>query len=159
MVSLAADALLRAYRALRTYDAARVATLRVRPWLLTILRNTARNAARDRSRRPDPPPSYETAEEATDGPGVEQQVESSHVQRELGAALAATLVEIGQRSRNLRDQGLEEGASTRMLIHAGRLTLAGLGVTAAAQAAMVLPLTDDLELREALGAAIAACVG
>jgi nitric oxide reductase NorQ protein len=88
-------------------------------------------------------------------------VEAEIVARESGveAALAATLVEIGQRSRNLRGQGLEEGASTRMLIHAGRLTLAGLGVAAAAHAAMVLPLTDDVELREALGAAIAACLG
>ncbi len=87
-------------------------------------------------------------------------VEAEIVAREsgVGATLAATLVEIGQRSRNLRGQGLEEGASTRMLIHAGRLALAGLDVAAAAQAAMVLPLTDDLELREALGAAIAACL-
>lgn len=85
---LAADAFLRAYRALRTYEAARIETLRVRPWLLTILRNTARNAARDRSRRPEPPPSYETVEEPATGPGVEQQAESSQLQRELGAALA-----------------------------------------------------------------------
>ena len=46
-----------------------------------------------------------------------------------------------------------------MLIHAGRLVLAGLGLVAAARAAVVLPLTDDLELREALDAAIAACLG
>lgn len=85
---LAADAFLRAYRALRTYDAARLERLRVRPWLLTILRNTARNAARDRSRRPEPPTSYATAEEPAAGPGVEQQAESSQLQRELGAALA-----------------------------------------------------------------------
>jgi len=90
----------------------------------------------------------------------EAAVESEIVARESGIAapLAATLVKIGQRSRNLRGQGLEEGASTRMLIHAGRLTLAGLGVQAAAQAAILLPLTDDTDLREALGAAIAACL-
>ena len=82
--------------------------------------------------------------------------------RESGVdtALAATLVEHRrQRSRNLRGQGLEEGASTRMLIHAGRLVLAGLDLAAAARAALVLPLTDDTELREALDAAIAACLG
>jgi nitric oxide reductase NorQ protein len=88
-------------------------------------------------------------------------VEAEIVAREGGVdlALATTLVAFGQRSRNLRSQGLEEGASTRMLIHAGRLVLAGLGLGAAAQAAIVLPLTDDMELREALGAAIAACLG
>jgi nitric oxide reductase NorQ protein len=87
-------------------------------------------------------------------------VEAEIVARESGVApaLAATLVAIAGRSRNLRGQGLEEGASTRMLIHAGRLTLAGLDLAAAARAAIVLPLTDDAELREALGAAIAACV-
>ncbi len=90
----------------------------------------------------------------------EADVEAEIVAREsgAGAALAATLVEIGRRSRNLRGQGLEEGASTRMLIHAGRLALAGLGLEAAARAAVVLPLTDDAELREALGGAIAACL-
>jgi nitric oxide reductase NorQ protein len=88
-------------------------------------------------------------------------VEAEIVARESGVedSLAATLVAFGQRSRNLRGQGLEEGASTRMLIHAGRLVLAGLDPVAAARAAIVLPLTDDLELRAALGDAIAACLG
>ena len=45
-----------------------------------------------------------------------------------------------------------------MLIHAGRLAAGGLSLPAAAQAALVLPLTDDPELREALGSAIAACL-
>jgi nitric oxide reductase NorQ protein len=87
-------------------------------------------------------------------------VEAEIVARESGVdpTLAATLVAIGQRSRNLCGKGLEEGASTRMLIHAGRLVLAGLQPEAAANAAIVLPLTDDAELREALGAAIAACL-
>jgi nitric oxide reductase NorQ protein len=87
-------------------------------------------------------------------------IETEIVARESGIdrTRAETLVEIGQRSRNLRGHGLEEGASTRMLIHAGRLTLAGLTAAAAAQAAIVLPLTDDIELREALTAAISACL-
>ncbi|MBV9919341.1 MAG: RNA polymerase sigma factor, partial [Pseudonocardia sp.] len=33
---LSADAFLRAYRALRDFDAARIRELRIRPWLLTI---------------------------------------------------------------------------------------------------------------------------
>jgi len=77
----------------------------------------------------------------------------------VGADLAARLVEMGQRSRNLRGHGLDEGASTRMLIHAGRLTAAGLDLRAAAHAGIVLPLTDDRELREALADAIGACLG
>jgi RNA polymerase sigma factor (sigma-70 family) len=84
---LAADAFLRAYRALRGYDAARIRELRVRPWLLTILRNTARNAARDAARRPGPPPAFEPPELAVAGPGPEQRVESELAQREWGLLL------------------------------------------------------------------------
>ena len=84
---LAADAFLRAYRALRGYDAARIRELRVRPWLLTILRNTARNAARDAARRPGPPPAFAPPEQAVAGPGPEQRVESDLAQREWGLLL------------------------------------------------------------------------
>ena len=78
---------LRAYRALRGYDAARIREMRTRPWLLTILRNTARNAARDAARRPGPPPAFEPPEPAITGPGVEQRVEDALMQREWGRLL------------------------------------------------------------------------
>lgn len=84
---LAADTLLRAYRALCSYEAARIRELRVRPWLLTILRNTA-HAARDADRRPGPPPVFEPVEQAAAGPSVEHQVEQDDVQREWGELLA-----------------------------------------------------------------------
>lgn len=85
---LAAEAFLRAYRALRGYDEARIRSLRLRPWLLTIVRNTARNRARDASRRPAPPPVVEPVEEPAAGPSVEQQVEQHDLQRQLGALLS-----------------------------------------------------------------------
>jgi RNA polymerase sigma factor (sigma-70 family) len=86
---LAADALLRAYRALRGYATDRIRTLSVRPWLLTILRNTARNAARDAGRRPGPPPVFEPADEPVDGgAGPADLAERADTRRELGAALA-----------------------------------------------------------------------
>lgn len=88
---LASDAFLRAYRALRTYDAQRIGELRLRPWLLTIVRNTARNAARDAGRRPPPPPALDRGGPDTRvsaEPGVEEQAERGEVQRELRAALA-----------------------------------------------------------------------
>jgi nitric oxide reductase NorQ protein len=74
------------------------------------------------------------------------------------AATAVRLVEIAARTRNLRGHGLNEGASTRMLIHAARLVGAGIGLAAAVQASIVLPITDDADMREALTAAIAACL-
>lgn len=85
---LAAEAFLRAYRALRGYDEARIGALRLRPWLLTIVRNTARNSARDAGRRPAPPPAAEPVEEPAVGPSVEQQVEQHEARRRLGALLS-----------------------------------------------------------------------
>jgi nitric oxide reductase NorQ protein len=88
------------------------------------------------------------------------QVESAIVVRESGAdaALADILVAIGQRSRNLQGHGLDEGASTRMLIHAGRLVRGGLPLSTAVQSSIVLPITDNADVRAALRAAIEACM-
>ncbi|MGH3602361.1 MAG: RNA polymerase sigma factor [Pseudonocardiaceae bacterium] len=84
---LAAEAFLRAYQALRGYHSDRIASLRLRPWLLTVLRNAARNAARDAARRPAPPPGFEP-EQHSGGPSVEEQVEQHDIGRRLGAVLA-----------------------------------------------------------------------
>ncbi len=46
---IAQDALVRAYRALATYDPARIRELRLRPWLATIVLNLCRNRARTRT--------------------------------------------------------------------------------------------------------------
>ena len=90
----------------------------------------------------------------------ELQVEAEIVAHESGVDLdlAVKLVRIAERSRNLKGHGLGEGASTRMLIHAGRLVSRGVSLEAACNTAVVLPITDDPDIREALGAAIAACV-
>ena len=46
---IAQDALVRAYRALATYDPERIRELRLRPWLATIVLNLCRNRARTRT--------------------------------------------------------------------------------------------------------------
>lgn len=71
--------------------------------------------------------------------------------------LAKQLVQIAQRSRNLKGHGLEEGASTRMLVHAGQLISHGVPLGEACQVSLVLPITDDPDMRDALNSAIAAC--
>jgi nitric oxide reductase NorQ protein len=76
----------------------------------------------------------------------------------IDRAVADLLIAIGQRSRNLRGHGLNEGASTRMLIQAGRLVARGIAIEAACQVALVVPITDDAAIRGALTAAIAALV-
>ncbi len=87
-------------------------------------------------------------------------IEAGIVMREadIGQRTAETLVRIAERSRNLKGHGLEEGASTRMLVNAGQLVARGVPVAEACEVAMVVPITDDPDLRAALSAAIAACL-
>lgn len=70
---------------------------------------------------------------------------------------AAKLVYISERSRNLKGHGLDEGASTRMLIYAAQLMAQGVSLEDACEVALVLPITDDHEIRDALSSAITAC--
>ncbi|XSG83238.1 MAG: CbbQ/NirQ/NorQ/GpvN family protein [Methyloligella sp. ZOD6] len=86
--------------------------------------------------------------------------ETEIVARESGVdyRIASDLVAIGQQSRNLRGQGLEEGASTRMLIRAGQLIRRGIPIAEACQIAIVLPVTDDPDIRSALTSALSACL-
>lgn len=77
---------------------------------------------------------------------------------EIDSRDAEKLVRIAHRTRNLKGHGLEEGASTRMLIQAGRLLGKGIPLTEACEVALVLPMTDDADMREAMTEAIAACV-
>src|SRR5919112_3658013 len=66
------------------------------------------------------------------------QLEIEIVARERGISLEAArdLVQIGQKVRNLRGHGLEEGVSTRLLIYAAQLTSRGIPATAAAEVAL-----------------------
>jgi nitric oxide reductase NorQ protein len=87
-------------------------------------------------------------------------LEADIVAHEAGIALveAKTLVMIGQRARNLKGHGLNEGASTRMLIHAGQLIARGVPAADACLVAMILPISDDADMRAALSEAVAACL-
>lgn len=70
---------------------------------------------------------------------------------------AAKLVQISERSRNLKGHGLDEGASTRMLIYGAQLISQGVSLKEACEVALVLPITDDHDIRNALSSAIEAC--
>ncbi|BCG82382.1 CbbQ/NirQ/NorQ/GpvN family protein [Mesorhizobium sp. 113-3-3] len=90
----------------------------------------------------------------------QEAIEAEIVATESGVdrAVAQTLVRIAHRARNLKGHGLEEGASTRMLINAGLLARHGIGLAEACEVALVLPITDDPDMRDALKAAVAACI-
>ena len=75
----------------------------------------------------------------------------------IGPDLAAKLVSVAERARNLKGHGLEEGISTRMLIYAGSLIAQGAEPIAACHVTLIKPITDDPDIRDALGATIRAC--
>ena len=68
----------------------------------------------------------------------------------IASEFVAKLVAAGRKSRLLKDHGLEEATSTRALVYAANMINAGLDPVNACQVAMVNPLTDDIELTEAL---------
>jgi nitric oxide reductase NorQ protein len=68
----------------------------------------------------------------------------------VAAPVARQLVALAGKIRNIREQGLTEGASTRLLIYAAQLIRDGIGIKDACRAAVCMPLTDDERLQETL---------
>jgi nitric oxide reductase NorQ protein len=68
----------------------------------------------------------------------------------VSEAAALKLVALAGKVRGLREQGLAEGASTRLLIHAAQLIGKGIPEREALRTAVCLPLTDDDRLLETL---------
>jgi nitric oxide reductase NorQ protein len=68
----------------------------------------------------------------------------------IDAATARRLVTLAGKIRNIREQGLTEGASTRLLIYAAHLIRSGIDLKTACRTAVCLPLTDDERLQETL---------
>jgi nitric oxide reductase NorQ protein len=87
--------------------------------------------------------------------------EAEVVAREAGVAhpVAASLVRVAERMRRMRERGLTEVPSTRLLVHAARLVASGLDLQRAADVGIVGALTDDPELRETLTGIVAASLG
>ncbi len=86
----------------------------------------------------------------------EHAIESEIVAHESGVQgeIAEKLVSIAERSRNLKGHGLDEGVSTRMLVYAGSLIAKGVEPKNACRVALVRPITDDPDMRDALDAAV-----
>jgi nitric oxide reductase NorQ protein len=69
---------------------------------------------------------------------------------------AESLVKLAQRVRSLRDQGLAEAPSTRLLVSTARLIAGGIAPRQACRVGFVGPLTDDPDLLAAIADLIAA---
>jgi nitric oxide reductase NorQ protein len=60
--------------------------------------------------------------------------------------VAEDLAKLAEKVRNLRDQGLEEGVSTRLLIYAGQLIVQGIEPRRACDVAVAQAVTDDADV-------------
>jgi len=75
-------------------------------------------------------------------------IEARIIGRESGIddAMALRLVKFAHMTRNLKGSGIEEGASTRLLVHAAKLMASGVAPVAACRSAIAQALTDDSEM-------------
>ncbi len=91
----------------------------------------------------------------------EPALEARILQGETGidADLARRLVSVGNAFRTLKDQDLEEAASTRLLVYAAALIRDGLDPLRACRSCIVESLTDDAEVAGALMEIVAATFG
>ena len=85
-----------------------------------------------------------------DYPDADAETEIVAKEGEIDEQTAADLVKIGQKVRNLRGHGLEEGVSTRLLIYAAQMIAKGISPIDAAEVAIVSPITDDRELQRSI---------
>jgi nitric oxide reductase NorQ protein len=81
-----------------------------------------------------------------------RQQEAEIVSTESGCSpeVALELSKLAEKVRNLKEHGLSEGVSTRLLIYAGRLISSGIEPRRACQVAVVWALTDDLDVQRSI---------
>ncbi len=90
-----------------------------------------------------------------DYPPREQEAQIIAHESGVDERMSHDLAKLGEKVRNLREHGLSEGASTRLLIYAGKLMMKGIVPRAACQAAVVWALTDDLEVQRTIEEVVA----
>jgi nitric oxide reductase NorQ protein len=85
-----------------------------------------------------------------DYPGVD--IEAQIIGHESGvdARAAQRLARIGEKVRNLREHGFEEGVSTRLLVYTAQLIAGGIEPRRACEVAIARAVTDDREVQKAV---------
>jgi nitric oxide reductase NorQ protein len=81
-------------------------------------------------------------------PDLERRIVANESGVESG--MAEKLVKFAQMTRNLKGSGLDEGASTRLLVHAGKLISSGVDPVVACQSAVAQAVTDDADMLAAI---------
>ena len=85
-----------------------------------------------------------------DYPSAEVEAQIVATEGGIDLELAKKLVKLGELTRNLKGAGLDEGASTRLLVHAAQLMGAGMSAASASTAAVARALTDDPDMTQTL---------
>ena len=82
----------------------------------------------------------------------DEENEAQIIQHESGCddENAGLLAALGGKIRNLREHGLEEGASTRVLIYAAKLINEGISSRRACQVAVTWGITDDAQVQRSI---------
>jgi nitric oxide reductase NorQ protein len=79
-------------------------------------------------------------------------LEATIIAREAGIdeSVATDLAKLGEKVRHLKEHGLAEGVSTRLLIYAGKLIHQGIEPRRACQVAVIWALTDDRDVQRSI---------
>jgi nitric oxide reductase NorQ protein len=79
-------------------------------------------------------------------------LEATIIAKEAGVedAVANDLAKLGEKVRHLKEHGLAEGVSTRLLIYAGKLIHQGIEPRRACQVAVIWALTDDRDVQRSI---------
>jgi nitric oxide reductase NorQ protein len=85
-----------------------------------------------------------------DYPPREQEAEIIMHEADVSERVANDLAKLGEKVRNLREHGLAEGVSTRLLIYAGKLIRKGIPPRDACRSSVIWALTDDVEVQQTL---------
>jgi nitric oxide reductase NorQ protein len=85
-----------------------------------------------------------------DYPEARKEAEIVSHEGDIEIETALKLVSLAGKIRNIREHGLTEGASTRLLIYAAQMIRRDIPAHEACRAAICLPLTDDEGLQETL---------
>jgi nitric oxide reductase NorQ protein len=80
------------------------------------------------------------------------EIEAKIIEHESGvnSDISMSLARLGEKTRNLKDHGLNEGVGTRLLIYAGKLIKNGIAPRRACQVAVSWALTDDFQVQRSI---------
>jgi nitric oxide reductase NorQ protein len=79
-------------------------------------------------------------------------IEAKIIEHESGVSpeISLSLARLGEKTRNLKDHGLNEGVGTRLLVYAGKLIKNGIAPRRACQVAVSWALTDDFQVQRSI---------